>query len=178
MPANQKDTTAHPPAVDTAEWARRWSEHEAGVLRHAIELCRGDRHAAEDVTQETAMRLWQRPDVLVGAQSLTGWLRVVTRNIVIDRARRRAARPTEVAVSPAHEPSTDDGLDEVLGGFAVDSLLTGLSTAHREVLREVYVNDRGMTGAASVLAIPTGTVKSRCHQGLRRLRRLHQAQAA
>jgi RNA polymerase sigma-70 factor (ECF subfamily) len=140
-------------------------------VRYATALCSGDHHAGEDVAQETAIRLWQRPWVLESEQSLSGWLRTVARNIVIDRARRRAARPPEVLSVMQHEPAVADTADDVVAELAVDALLSGLSPAHRDALREVYARDQGVVRAAARLGIPVGTVKSRCHHALRDLRR-------
>jgi RNA polymerase sigma-70 factor, ECF subfamily len=53
--------------------------------------------------------------------------------------------------------------------------LARLSPEHRAVLREVYFADRTAAQAAEVLGLPVGTVKSRVHHALRRLR-LHLAE--
>jgi RNA polymerase sigma-70 factor (ECF subfamily) len=48
--------------------------------------------------------------------------------------------------------------------------LARLSPAHREVLRVVYFADRTAVQAAEELGLPVGTVKSRTHHALRRLK--------
>ena len=74
-----------------------YEEHGRAVLAYATRLVR-DRHAAADVVQETFLRAWRHPEVLVrGHGPIRGWLLAVARNIVIDRARAAAIRPQEVA---------------------------------------------------------------------------------
>jgi RNA polymerase sigma factor (sigma-70 family) len=55
---------------------------------------------AEDVTQETFVRLWRDPGAIDNPAALKGWLARVARNLAIDRIRRA-------------KPSTADGLDEL-----------------------------------------------------------------
>ena len=75
------------------------------MLAYATRLL-GDRASAEDVVQEALIRAWRNPDVLTnGKGSTRGWLLTVVRNLVIDRARARAARPAEVADDPDPQPS-------------------------------------------------------------------------
>src|SRR3954464_3392388 len=83
-------------AADEALIRSLYEEHGRALLAYATRLT-GDRATAEDVVQETLVRVWKNPDVLVnGRGSVRGWLLTVVRNIVIDRARARSSRPAEV----------------------------------------------------------------------------------
>jgi RNA polymerase sigma-70 factor, ECF subfamily len=145
-------------------------EHGRALLAYAARLT-GDRAAAEDVVQETLVRAWKHPEVLVnGKGSVRGWLLTVARNIITDRARARASRPVEVAESPATPPVERDHADSVVDSMVVMAALDQLSGNHREVLVELYFRGRSVTEAADVLGIPPGTVKSRSHHALRALR--------
>jgi RNA polymerase sigma-70 factor (ECF subfamily) len=147
-----------------------YEEHGRALLAYATRLT-GDRAAAEDVVQETLVRAWKHPEVLVnGKGSIRGWLLTVARNIVTDRARAKAARPVEVAESPATPPIERDHADSVVDSMVVMEALDQLSGHHRDVLVELYFRGRSVTEAADVLGIPPGTVKSRSHHALRALR--------
>src|SRR5216117_3558280 len=75
---------------------RLYEEHGRSLLAYAVRLT-NDRAAAEDVVQETLLRAWKHADDLEhGIGSVRGWLLTVARNIITDRARARAVRPTEV----------------------------------------------------------------------------------
>lgn len=80
--------------------------------------------------------------------------------MVIDRTRRRRARPAEVTLSPGIESESPDDLDHIDAAASVTTILSGLSPRHRTVVFEVYIRDRPITG----------TVTSRCHTALRQLR--------
>jgi RNA polymerase sigma-70 factor (ECF subfamily) len=147
-----------------------YEEHGRALLAYATRLT-SDRAAAEDIVQETLVRAWKHPEVLVnGKGSVRGWLLTVARNIVTDRARARAARPIEVAESPATPPIERDHADSVVDSMVVMEALDQLSGHHRDVLVELYFRGRSVTEAADVLGIPPGTVKSRSHHALRALR--------
>jgi RNA polymerase sigma-70 factor (ECF subfamily) len=140
------------------------------LIAYATHLT-GDRYAAEDVVQEALTRAWQRPEILQnGKGSVRGWLLTVVRNIVIDQARARSARPKEVAESPAHPPTVGDHAEDVANTLTVMSLLDTLGEDHRQVLIELYYRGKSMAEAADTLGVPPGTVKSRCFYALRLLR--------
>jgi RNA polymerase sigma-70 factor (ECF subfamily) len=147
-----------------------YAEHGRALLAYATRLT-GDRAAAEDVVQETLVRAWKHPEILVnGRGSVRGWLLTVARNLITDQVRAKAARPTEVAESPANPPVTRDHADAVVDTVAIMAALDRLSGNHRDVLVELYFRGRSVTEAATVLGIPPGTVKSRTHHALRALR--------
>ncbi|MGV9311637.1 sigma-70 family RNA polymerase sigma factor [Streptomyces sp. NPDC003691] len=150
-----------------------YEEHGRALLAYAQRLT-GDRAAAEDVVQETLIRAWKHHESLTnGKGSVRGWLLTVARNIVTDRCRARAARPTEVAESPANGPVESDHAEAVVDSMVVLEALDRLSADHREVLVELYFQGRTVTEAAKVLGIPAGTVKSRSHYALKALRELY-----
>ncbi|WP_306369623.1 sigma-70 family RNA polymerase sigma factor [Nocardiopsis sp. CC223A] len=158
-------------AEDEALIRSLYNEHGRALLAYATRLT-GDRAAAEDIVQETFIRAWRNPDVLANSRgSVRGWLLTVARNLVIDRARARRARPAEVAPAPGTEPSQSDHADAVVDSITVMDALDGLSDDHRAVLVEVYFRRRSVAEAAEVLGIPPGTVKSRSYHALQALRR-------
>nr|WP_241776035.1 sigma-70 family RNA polymerase sigma factor [Streptomyces exfoliatus] len=147
-----------------------YEEHGGALLAYATRLT-GDRATAEDVVQETLIRAWRHADVLVnGKGSVRGWLLTVARNIITDRYRAKAARPTEIAESPATPPVEEDHADAVVDAMVVLGALCRLTPEHREVLTELYYRERSVAEAADSLGIPAGTVKSRSHYALKALR--------
>ena len=149
-----------------------YEEHGRALLAYATRLT-GDHAAAEDVVQETLVRAWKHPDALInGKGSTRGWLLTVARNIVIDKARARAARPAEVAEEPSRPPIQRDHSDAVVNTAVVLDAMDKLSGSHRDVLVELYFRGATVTEAATKLGIPAGTVKSRSHHALRSMRDL------
>jgi RNA polymerase sigma-70 factor, ECF subfamily len=147
-----------------------YAEHGRSLLAYAIRLT-NDRAAAEDVVQETLLRAWKHADDLrnnVG--SVRGWLLTVARNIITDRARARAVRPTEVNQEVEVPAAQRDHADDVVNTMTVLGAMDRLTPEHRAVLVELYYRGRTVTETASVLGIAPGTVKSRSYHAVRALR--------
>lgn len=147
-----------------------YSEHGRSLLAYAIRLT-NDRAAAEDVVQETLLRAWKHADDLrdnVG--SVRGWLLTVARNIITDRARARAVRPTEVNQEIEAPAAQRDHADDVVNAMTVLGAMDRLSPDHRAVLVELYYRGRTVNETAAVLGIAPGTVKSRSYHAVRALR--------
>jgi RNA polymerase sigma-70 factor (ECF subfamily) len=132
-----------------------------------------DPHQAEEIAQETMLRAWRHAEKLTPERgSVWGWLSRVAHNVMVDRIRRKRARPAEVdeaAATPAMHVTADHSLD-VANSIDVQRALAQLQPAHRAVLYLVYFNDRTCAEAAVILGVPVGTVKSRLHYALRCLR--------
>ncbi|WP_432570241.1 alpha/beta fold hydrolase [Kineococcus sp. SYSU DK005] len=167
--AAAQDRTAH-----RAESVLLDVVHEhGGAMRSYALLLTGDHAAAQDVVQEALVRAWRHSDELVADRgSVRGWLLTVVRNLVTDAARARAARPQEVDESPTTVPQQHDHADRVVAALTVRDALARLSPEHREALELVHLAELSIEEAAAVLGVPAGTVKSRCHYGLRALRQV------
>jgi RNA polymerase sigma-70 factor, ECF subfamily len=129
----------------------------------------GDRSLAEELVQETFVRLWRsaaRFDADRG--TVRTFVFTLARRAAIDLRRRRAWRPLAARVEPA--PVADDVFEAVVVGLDVRDALVALSPKHAEVLRLAY--DDGLTQGqiASRLGVPLGTVKTRVYHALRALR--------
>jgi RNA polymerase sigma-70 factor (ECF subfamily) len=182
-PRRQPATTTVDRATPESRWIRSrpgltpdqlrelYQEHGQALFDYVWHSCH-DRGLAEDIVQETLVRAWQRAPLLdAGRQSLRGWLFVVSRHLLIDTLRARAARPTEISTdAPPDRPGHGDLADRTLQSWQMASALALLSPLHREVLVQVYYLDRTVAQAAAVLDVPEGTVKSRAYCALRALR--------
>ncbi|WP_325050130.1 sigma-70 family RNA polymerase sigma factor [Renibacterium salmoninarum] len=140
---------------------------------HAAELGRfvnrltGDHAYAEDVTQETLFRAWQRPAILERPEAaVRAWLFTVARNLVVDDW-RSARRRHEVGAESPPEQHQADATDRVLDSWLVTDALACLSLEHREVLVHGYYRALSVREISQTLDIPEGTVKSRMHYALR-----------
>jgi RNA polymerase sigma-70 factor, ECF subfamily len=159
-----------PPTNDEAIVRSLYEQHGRSLLAYATRLT-GDRAAAEDVVQETLVRAWKHAATLSEERgSVRGWLLTVARNIVTDRARAKAARPQEVAESPATPPIERDHSQSVVDTMVVLEALGRVSPEHRDVLVELYYRGHSVNEAATALGIPPGTVKSRRYYALRALK--------
>ncbi|AJT41044.1 sigma-70 family RNA polymerase sigma factor [Psychromicrobium lacuslunae] len=149
---------------------------EALHQAHAAELSRfvarltGDHAQAEDITQETLFRAWQRPAVLARPQpAVRAWLFTVARNLVVDDW-RSARKRHEIGTDQPPEEHQPDSTDRVLDSWLISEALTVLSTEHRQILLHGYYRSLSVREIALELGIPEGTVKSRMHYALRAMK--------
>jgi RNA polymerase sigma-70 factor, ECF subfamily len=147
------------------------ADYQAPLVGFVLPIVNGDRQAAEDVVQETMLRGWQHLGEL-SPDHAGSWLRRVARNIAISTYhRRRRARPREVPLDDTTAPAAGDGVDGMVDALIIASALNSLTAGHRQVIVELFYNRRSVAELAAMLAIPEGTVRSRCFYGLRALRR-------
>ena len=153
---------------DAGTWL---SEYRAPLVGFVLPMVNGDVHAAEDVVQETMLRGWQHAGEL-SREHAGPWLHKVARNVAISTYhRRRRARPREVALDETTAPPAGDGDDGVLDALLIASAVNSLSADHRRIIVELFYNRRAIAEVAAMLAVPEGTVRSRCFYALRALRR-------
>jgi RNA polymerase sigma-70 factor (ECF subfamily) len=145
------------------------ADHAKPLLSYADRML-GDRHLAEDIVQETLIRAWHRAEMLYSTEgSVRGWLLTVTRNLAIDRLRSAASRHETIGANH-QDVLQPDHADEVLTSIETTALLRTLSPEHREVIVHTYLCGRSIQDTARMLGIPAGTVKSRQHYALVKLR--------
>lgn len=145
------------------------AEHAKPLLAY-VERILSDRHLAEDVVQETLIRAWHRSAQLLDNDgSLRGWLITVARHLAIDRIRSAYVRHEQLGAEH-REVFQSDHADAVSASVDTMALLRQLSPEHQDVLVHTYLHDRSVLETARILGIPAGTVKSRQHYALRRLR--------
>lgn len=151
-----------------------YQEH-AGALWHFAWRLTGDPSRAQDVVQETLLRVWQHPEVTNDSErSARSWLFTVARNLIIDESRslrfRREVSTLEDSGVP--ERACADGVDAALDRMLVNEALARLTPQHRAVVQRSYMQGWTTADIAADLGIAEGTVKSRLHYALRTLRQI------
>ena len=128
----------------------------------------GDREEAADALQDALLSAYRAAAGYRGEARVSTWLHRVVVNACLDRARRRAVRPTV--------PLPDTGVAverDVLGdretALEVQAALAALPPDQRTALVLVDLQGLPVDEAARVLGVPVGTVKSRCSRGRARL---------
>jgi RNA polymerase sigma-70 factor, ECF subfamily len=136
--------------------------------------------AAEDLFQQTWMRVIQHIRRFDAKRNFDAWLFAVARNIVIDYLRRR--RPGSLE-EPVDDDLTLSGLlatgapgplDQVLRSEIIELVRRALESqppVYREILSLRFVEEMKLEEIAEVLSVPLGTVKTRLARALERLRR-------
>jgi RNA polymerase sigma-70 factor, ECF subfamily len=133
--------------------------------------------AAEEVTQETFLRLWQRSEIYQPSRgSLSGFLITLTRSRSIDRLRANKSshqRLERLQTFSGHLPETNPPLEFVTveeRSHLVNKALQQLTPTDRQLLETAYYEGLSQSEIAARDGIPLGTVKSRTRQALKKLR--------
>jgi RNA polymerase sigma-70 factor (sigma-E family) len=145
--------------------------HESGdALLQTATLLTSDRHAAEDVYQETLHRLflhWSRVD------HPWGFCRQVMHNIVIDLARARQRRPRELELYDNYDGNDPKSGDSASAAELRPTVLAALDTltVHQRVIVVLrYFEDLSQDEVAELLGVSPGTVKSTASRAVAQLR--------
>ena len=129
-----------------------------------------DRQAAEDVTQEVFVSLWEHPErIEPGRGTLRGFLGTMTHRRAVDAVRREEARrrrETRVAGRRATCPTWPRPCSGPTPPGKVRAALARLPEAQRRALELAYFHGYTYRQVADVLDIPEGTAKSRLRLAL------------
>jgi len=150
-------------------------ERYEGPLFRFIRRHHPQQQDAEDVLHEAFLALLREGDAARRAVSLRAWLFQVTRNLCLNRhrARRRGTRAvSDHPQPPGVSASVPDPYHALEHAQAQQSLFAALAALPGELaeLYQLRVSGLSYDEMASVLAVPVGTVKSRMHTMVSRLR--------
>jgi RNA polymerase sigma-70 factor (ECF subfamily) len=138
-----------------------------GLFNYCVRLL-GDWHSAEDVLLETFAKLAKSN--LNNQGNLRAWLYRVATNACYSLFRKRK---TELKyLENAYKAYADDRTPGFVREMAVQRLLSGLPEHQRMVVILRFYEKMSLQEIAEVLCCPLGTVKSRMHQALKKLRSL------
>jgi RNA polymerase sigma-70 factor (ECF subfamily) len=176
---------------ESAAIARGLKRQDPDMLDHLIELYQhrllryllfltGKRETAEDLFQETWMRVLLRGAQYNGKARFDTWLFTIARNLVIDLSRKRTMssldemqetreddRPFQIA---SDEPSPLDQFESSENSAEIAAVLLTLEPSYREVLVLRFHEELSLEEIACVTKAPLSTVKSRLYRGLAALK--------
>jgi RNA polymerase sigma factor (sigma-70 family) len=127
--------------------------------------------AAEDITQEVFVRVWENPQAFDPARGTwRRWLGTMTHRRAVDWVRRSAARRRSANAEPPIA-APDPEATAVAGSVAksVQAAVDDLPAGQREAIRLAYFDGQTYRQVAETLGILEGTANSRLWHGLRRL---------
>lgn len=132
----------------------------------------GDSAEAEDVAQETFLRVWrQAPKWRTGEAKFDTWLHRVALNLCYDRLRRRREIPTDAPPErPDEGPTPDRGLEAEDTGKRVAAALARLPDRQREAIVLCHYQELGNIEAATIMGVTVEALESLLSRGRRALR--------
>lgn len=154
-------------------WDELVREHADRVYRLAYRLS-GDAQDAEDLTQETFIRVFRS---LSNYQPGTfeGWLHRITTNLFLDMVRRRSrirmeALPEDYDRVPADGPGPEQVFHDARLDPDLQSALDSLAPEFRAAVVLCDIEGLSYEEIGATLGVKLGTVRSRIHRGRQALR--------
>jgi RNA polymerase sigma-70 factor (ECF subfamily) len=165
------DATGEPAAMPS--WDELVREHADRVYRLAYRLS-GDAQDAEDLTQETFIRVFRS---LSNYQPGTfeGWLHRITTNLFLDMVRRRnrirmEALPDDYDRVPSEGPGPEQAYHDARLGEELQTALDSLAPEFRAAVVLCDIEGLSYEEIGATLGVKLGTVRSRIHRGRQALR--------
>ena len=147
--------------------------HHGPLLGYLYRMCDANRALAEDLTQETFIRIMRQANYQPG-RPFKPWLYAIATNLARDHARsaatRYAACPDKSDTLPDAAPGPDELALAAEQGREVAQAIGRLPVEYRAAIVLRFYGGLSLNEIAATLDIPLGTVKSRLSVGCRRLR--------
>ncbi|WP_228046922.1 RNA polymerase sigma factor SigE [Saccharopolyspora montiporae] len=166
------------PAEEQSNWTPpSWDEvvrqHADRIYRLAYRLA-GNKHDAEDLTQETFIRVF-RNLATYKPGTFEGWLHRITTNLFLDMARRRTrlrmeGLPDDTDRLPSSGPSPEQVFQDTHLDPDLQAALDQLPPEFRATVVLCDVEGLSYEEIGATLGVKLGTVRSRIHRGRQMLK--------
>jgi RNA polymerase sigma-70 factor (ECF subfamily) len=160
--------------MPTPDWEDIVRDHQEPIFRLAY-LMLGDAAEAEDVAQETFINAYKTLGRYDPARPIRPWLMRICANVARNRRRSvgryvRALQRMWVLVNEPDPMSIDERSVKNIDAAALWQAVRRLSSHDQEVIYLRFFLEVPEAEMADVLDVASGTIKSRLHRALGRLR--------
>ncbi|MES2837043.1 MAG: sigma-70 family RNA polymerase sigma factor [Bacteroidota bacterium] len=142
-----------------------------GVINRIIE----NDEAAEDILQETFIKIWKNFDQFdVSKGKLFTWMLNIARNLAIDATRSKNFSNTSKNQSIeniVHVVDKENSASTNTETIGLKKLVDGLDDEHQRIIDLMYFGGYSQSEVAKKLDIPLGTVKTRARNAILTLRK-------
>lgn len=132
---------------------------QESLRRFLLALCGGDSSLADDIAQDALVRAYVASGTFLGLSKFSTWLFRIAYNCYLDHLRKPKF---ETLPTDARQVLSLPSADETDGGFKYQKLyqaLNMLQDKEKAVIALFYFEDRSIKDIASILQMPSGTVK-------------------
>jgi RNA polymerase sigma-70 factor (ECF subfamily) len=167
---------------DEAAFEMLCANYAEPLRRHLLRMLRSP-DTAEDLLQETLLRVWTHAEQWDGRGAVRAWLFRIATSVALNALRTAQRRPQAPITLPSDSDTTlsfwltdtsmspQEAIERSEERDRLRSLVARLPEEKREVLRMVHGDEMAISEVAHVLGIPSGTVRSRLHYATRQLAR-------
>jgi RNA polymerase sigma-70 factor (ECF subfamily) len=149
-------------------------QYQHRLLRYLIHLA-GNRELAEDLFQETWIRVLERGHQYDGKHEFSTWLYAVARNLTLDYLRKKSAvsldglmqNDEHTPLEPADtRPAAWEVVQQHEQAERINAALVSIPVEYRETVVLRFQEGLALEEIAAVTGAKVGTVKSRLYRGL------------
>ncbi len=127
-----------------------------------------DTAEAEDVTQDTLLRAWEKRDDLTHLESLEAYVLAMGRNLALDRIKRSEAGNTSIEATATDAPDYTPGADEKMENEErlerIRRIFNQLPETQRTVMQLRDVEGKSYREVAEIMGITVANVKVTLHR--------------
>ena len=160
-------------AGDTVAFDSLFYRYRDGIYRLGFAITR-DPSAAEEIVVDTFARAYRAIERLEPDDSLRPWLYRVAVNLSYNRRPRKGVTFSSLDDGtddiPAEAESPSEAAERAERRRVVLECVDALGAKHKVVVVLHYLNGLNLAEIAEIVEVPVGTVKSRLHYALRKLR--------
>ena len=147
---------------------------QESLRRFLLALCGGNAFEADDIAQDALIRAYVASGSFLGLSRFSTWLFRIAYNCYIDRCRKPRAETVPTDTPQALNVTSGEETD---AGFKYQQLYQALDSLQEKEKAAIilhYFEDLSIKEIASILQIPSGTVKYHLSTGRTRLKSLLQ----
>lgn len=148
------------------------------VYSFSIKMTKGDTEETKEIVQQVFLRLWTTKRTYSSAQGkFANWLLTITRNIAIDHIRKNQKQPRTVQLELNEWRQMQEQSEDVYQQASrnllkqkIQEAKEHLSEPQLRLINLLYWEGFSLREIAELEKKPLGTIKSRLHQTLKKLR--------
>lgn len=164
-----------------SEFDKMYKQLSPKMRNFAGRLCR-NKDEADDVAQDAFLKAYKSFETCDDSRQVDNWLMRIVYNTYLDRKRMKSRRVQECGNSLGYPDSTTEDYadtckspeDFVISNIVSPELVTALEildSDSRELLRQIYVEQRDQRELSAEYGIQIGTLRSRIHRITVKLRK-------
>ncbi len=152
-----------------------YDQYSAALWGVALKMTKNEA-SAEEILQDVFVKIWRNIDRYDAAKgTLFTWMLNITRNTCKDYFRSKYHQNSllKESLTDVHHQLATDAPERQEQSAELLILTQKLETKHKEMIELVYIYGYTQEEVAGRLQIPLGTVKTRCREAVRQLRRIY-----
>jgi RNA polymerase sigma-70 factor, ECF subfamily len=146
--------------------------HLGADLRRFMRRRVGDEHAADDLVQETLVRVHRNLGSLREGEHLAAWVYQIARNVVHDHYRSSVGAPVALANHDPVEDAGDPAAEGCRGRQWLEEMIGSLSQTYREAVQLAEIEQLPQQEVADRLGLSLSGAKSRIQRGREELKEI------